>query len=170
MGEIRKGERIIWMCVWLKLFRSEIWKNLGEIVKRNEELYRNRRAFDLYGNCANVDVRRERERKRERERNNLKRENIYFNNGGRKVDLYSLIGNKRNAIEKRVFFSFLFIWKIARIIKFESSISIEKIIFRYIATRIETEKRVFCLDNLFLENKLSEGGLTHYEKPINVKQ
>lgn len=48
--------------------------------------------------------------------------------------------------------------------------SIEKIIFRYIATRIETEKRMFCLDNLFLENKLSEGGLTHYEKPINVKQ
>lgn len=88
------------------------------------------------------------------------------------MDLYSLIGNKRNAIEKRGFFFFSFYLKNREngIIKFESSMSIEKIIFRYIATRIETEKRVFCLDNLFLENKLSEGGLMHYEKPINVKQ
>lgn len=45
-----------------------------------------------------------------------------------------------------------------------------KRLFLDILLCIDGNTRVFYLDNLFLENKLSEGGLTHYEKPINVKQ
>lgn len=60
----------------------DLKENLRVIVKRNEELCRND-LYASYGNCANVDVAREGEREREAIKNNLKRENICFNNRGR---------------------------------------------------------------------------------------
>lgn len=54
--------------------------------------------------------------------------------------------------------------------KLECLCRLERLFLDNIAAYRWKHVRVFYLDNLFLENKLSEGGLTHYEKPINVKQ